>query len=684
MNTNVFTSQHSFFFRLRSCCLLMAWLLMAGQGNGQDFNIAFSVDMPVCNDANFNVVVLPPGISFPGCPASDIEYQWQQFISDMWQDIPPDDHPIFSGSTTNNLQATNVMDDYDGLMIRLRAIKGMETGCEKFSNVLTIQVMTGMPVGNLTQIGISPTNNTLCPGPGQSYTLTAMPSDNPDQIKWYNTNPTSGSPTSIGMGATYTATMAGTYYARREGCTNSNVVSLLVGFLTNSTPPTSVTANPNPACPEVPVTLSASGGTSGTGAVLKWYSAQNGGGNSLGQGSSITVTPTAATTYYVRREGTCNTTSDASVQVMIQAAPQALTQITPSENMPCEGDAITLMAGGGTTQAGQFIRWYSGPNGSGNLGQGVSLSISEATNGSIYYARRESNCANHNFTDVSYTLATKPRPVSAFKEFAASTCVGVPTLFEAETAADITTYDWQFPGGNPASFGESGPVEVTFSNAATRTITLTVGNGSCEESTTDTITILAEPTVLLEEEELLESGLQTFTLTEKVANSLELSSNLPEAAFTWECKESLPGSLSGDAGSGSGDALAHTWTLAEGVAEAELDCTVTVTMGDCEETAAFQLLIKRLIFVPNVLSVNGDEFNQCWGIELGPDIPYEAEDFTISLYSRNGKCVRGCQEPFTVADAVLWCGEDCPAGPYWYVIEGPDNISLTGSLTLIK
>ena len=75
--------------------------------------------------------------------------------------------------------------------------------------------------------------------------------------------------------------------------------------------PAAIDAIPGFSCPNTSIALTASGGISGTGAVLKWYDAPNGTGNLLGTGSTINVLPTVnGQSYYVRREGSCNNTTD--------------------------------------------------------------------------------------------------------------------------------------------------------------------------------------------------------------------------------------------------------------------------------------------------------------------------------------------------------------------------------------
>ncbi len=76
------------------------------------------------------------------------------------------------------------------------------------------------------------------------------------------------------------------------------------------------TKNKNNICPGISVTLGITGGTLGTNASWKWYTASCG-GTLAGTGATLSVTPTITTTYYVRAEGDCNTTTCQSVTVFI-------------------------------------------------------------------------------------------------------------------------------------------------------------------------------------------------------------------------------------------------------------------------------------------------------------------------------------------------------------------------------
>jgi len=85
---------------------------------------------------------------------------------------------------------------------------------------------------------------------------------------------------------------------------------------TPSVAATSAGRNKNNICPGISVKVYRTGGTLGVGASWRWYTGSPG-GTFIGSGDTLTVTPAVNTTYYVRAEGTCNTTPAQSITVNI-------------------------------------------------------------------------------------------------------------------------------------------------------------------------------------------------------------------------------------------------------------------------------------------------------------------------------------------------------------------------------
>jgi PKD repeat protein len=111
-----------------------------------------------------------------------------------------------------------------------------------------------------------------------------------------------------------------------------------------STAPTGATASPSAICPGGSSTLTVSGGSLGSGASWNWYSGSCG-GTFVGTGFSISVSPSSTTTYYVRAEGTCNTTSCVSVTVTLSYITLT-TGASPATGSNNNGSAWVVVTGG--------------------------------------------------------------------------------------------------------------------------------------------------------------------------------------------------------------------------------------------------------------------------------------------------------------------------------------------------
>jgi hypothetical protein len=112
-----------------------------------------------------------------------------------------------------------------------------------------------------------------------------------------------------------------TYWVRIENtagpCTpTTSGVTKVITVSQPSVPATSAGRNKNNICPGISAKIYRTGGTLGAGASWKWYTGSPG-GTLIGSGDTLTVTPAVTTTYYVRAEGLCNTTSAEAVTIFI-------------------------------------------------------------------------------------------------------------------------------------------------------------------------------------------------------------------------------------------------------------------------------------------------------------------------------------------------------------------------------
>ena len=233
-------------------------------------------------------------------------------------------------------------------------------------------------------------------------------------------------------------------YTFVSGCT-SNVLSLTINA--NSVAPTAATASSTTVTFGTSVTLSAIGGALGFGASWKWYSGSCG-GTLVGTGASISVTPTATTTYYVRAEGTCNTTSCASVKVTVQAAcgPTAVTS-NATGNAVCSGRQVTL-AVQGTLATGASWKWYKGGCGTGSsIGSGASLTVTPAVN-TTYFVRSEGGtCGTTTCKSVAITISPLPATPGTITGNTTGVCNTTGVGYSIAAVSGATSYVWSVPSG---------------------------------------------------------------------------------------------------------------------------------------------------------------------------------------------------------------------------------------------
>ena len=231
-----------------------------------------------------------------------INYQWQRSINNLtWSNI--------SGATglTYDPPANATQRYY----YRRRATDGC--GVVGYTNTIQVNI-NALPNGNLANTGA------ICPGNNTNLIFNATAGTGP-----FNVTYTGGTSTGLSSGGTIAVSPSTTtnyqlfFISDANGCTRNTGLgsSTTVNVNTNSTAPTIASVS-NVLCPNTALTLSASGGTAGTGSAVRWYSGPNGSGTALGVGNSITVSPSASSRYYARREGTCNTTNDDDEEVTVR------------------------------------------------------------------------------------------------------------------------------------------------------------------------------------------------------------------------------------------------------------------------------------------------------------------------------------------------------------------------------
>jgi len=253
--------------------------------------------------------------------------------------------------------------------------------------------------------GINANPSAVCPGSSSTLTVQGGSLGTGASWEWY-----SGScgGTHLGSGSSIVVSPMTntTFYVRAEGsCNSTSCASRTVTIKTLSAAPSGISASANPICPGTNTTLTVQGGSLGTGASWEWYSGSCG-GTYVGTGSSITVSPSVNTTYFVRAEGDCNTTGCTSLTITMKTQSTAPSGASANPSSICAGSSSTLSVQGGSLGAGASWKWYSGSCGGSYVGSGASITVTPSST-TTYYVRAEGDCNTTGCAQVTVTVKTQ-------------------------------------------------------------------------------------------------------------------------------------------------------------------------------------------------------------------------------------------------------------------------------------
>lgn len=219
---------------------------------------------------------------------------------------------------------------------------------------------------------------------------------------------------------------------------------------------TSVTADNNTVCNSGSATLTVNGGNLVSGADWFWYENACGGGASIGNGASITVSPTQTTTYFVRAEGGndyCGPTECVAITISV-SNPEA--NLLPFDDV-CGASVITLnggIPGGGT---------YSGTGVSGGMFDAGAAGVGTHT---ITYTYTDGNgCSASTTGDITVQAGS----ITLETAIETQTCANGGVLVHAIASGGNGSYTYVWSDGtneNPHYWTEPGTYTVTVSDGS--------------------------------------------------------------------------------------------------------------------------------------------------------------------------------------------------------------------------
>ncbi|RUT69735.1 hypothetical protein D0817_14020 [Flavobacterium cupreum] len=261
--------------------------------------------------------------------------------------------------------------------------------------------------------------------------------------------------------------------------------------------PVAPTAIANTAfCAGSATTLTVSGGsTGGNGGYAQWYTGSCG-GTFVGSGDSITVTPTAPTTYYVRYQNGCTTTAcfskliEATVSITAAAATTPVCynasaiQTTPLAYSATTGTPTTYSIAWNAAPTNSFVAVANAPLPASN----ISVSVPAGTNPGVYTGRLTVRNAAGTCVSLQNTFTVTVNALPTITG-TANVCIGSTTQLTGSATPNVTI---PWTSGTPAVATVDNSGLVTGVAAGTSVITYRNSNGCTQ---TVTVTVNALPTI---------------------------------------------------------------------------------------------------------------------------------------------------------------------------------------------
>ena len=308
------------------------------------------------------------------------EYQWNS-TGGSWSGIWGTSNP------------TNWTSGNPGNVLYVRAVVTSGVCPAAVSAPVNVTIVPILPVS----VSIAASANPICPGTSVTFTATPTNGGTPS-YQWklngsnVGTNSSTYTTTSLANGNVVTCVMTSGVACVSGNPATSNAITMTVYTL--STAPTSISGTTT-ICNGGSTTLSVSGGSLGTGASWQWYSGSCG-GTYVGTGSSISVSPTTNTDYFVSAVGTCNTVGCACTTVTVRPTPTATISGTTTVCINASTPIVTF-----TNPQSLPVTITYNINGSNQ----TTINVGASTSGSIAAPTGTAGVYAYNLISVAYQTA---------------------------------------------------------------------------------------------------------------------------------------------------------------------------------------------------------------------------------------------------------------------------------------
>ncbi len=596
------------------------------------------------------------------------------------------------------------------------------TACE------SVTVTVEQPSTDPTSASASPAS--YCTGGSSTLTVNGGSLGTGADWVWYEAGCALGAPVGNGLSISVSPTITTTYFVRAEGnCNNTSCTSVTVTVNQSGADPTSIAAVNTNLCPGQSTVLSVVGGALGTGATWEWYSGSCG-GIPVGQGNTISVSPTSNTTYFVRAEGTCGNSACASVAITVGVGTADPTAATVINDNICPGDTAQVFVTGGVLPAGYTWVWYTGACGAIPVGIGDTISVTPNAT-TTYYVRATGTCGNTNCTSATVTVLPGSVAATGILFDNNNFCPGESATLTVDGGSLVagTQWIWYENGCGGTSIGTGNSLTVTPSS--TTSYYVRAEGGTCGNTACANVSINVSDAYAYMVPFDSECGIgQAFTLNNGLPeggtySGTGVSGNIIDPAvagegthtitYTYVADNGCAASATADIQINASTIVASAVTEIESCSDGGVTVVVTATGGsgfysykwsngqtgnpltyvepgtysvtvidgeDCATTVSDIVIdaSQSCIQVANTFTPNGDGMNDTWNLDFTA-----YSNANLQVFSKWGTLVYQ-----TDATSIQWDGTDLngsnlPAGTYYYIIE-LDGASITqnGPISIVR
>ncbi len=602
-----------------------------------------------------------------------------------------------------------------------------EGGCAP-TTCESVTVTVEQPSTDPTSASASPAS--YCTGGSSTLTVNGGSLGTGADWVWYEAGCALGTPVGNGLSISVSPLVTTTYFVRAEGnCNNTSCTSVTVTVNQSGADPTSIAAGNTNLCPGQSTVLSVVGGSLGTGATWEWYSGSCG-GIPVGQGNTISVSPTSNTTYFVRAEGTCGNSACASVAITVGVGTADPTAATVINDNICPGDTAQVFVTGGVLPAGYTWVWYTGTCGAIPIGIGDTISVTPNAT-TTYYVRATGTCGNTNCTSATVTVLPGSVAATGVLFDNNNFCPGESATLTVDGGSLVAGAQWIWYengcGGTSIGTGNS----LTVTPSSTTSYYVRAEGGTCGNTSCANVSINVSDAYAYMVPFDTECGIgQAFTLNNGLPeggtySGTGVSGNIFDPAVAGEGTHSITYTFVADNGcvaSATADIQINASTIvASAVTEIEscsdggVTVVVTATGGsgfynykwsngqtgnpltyvepgtysvtvidgeDCATTVSDIVVdaSQSCIQVANTFTPNGDGMNDTWNLDFTA-----YSNANLQVFSKWGTLVYQ-----TDATSIQWDGTDLngsnlPAGTYYYIIElDGGSITQNGPISIVR